>query len=1270
MNNTFKKGLLSLAAASAISTSVFAAGASLPVITTDRATYNINQLMGIQLQDQDSNLSSGAQATTAAVTIKSASGGSVTKTMNIQAKLTSPGNTKWGGTTSISRYSGNGSALSVDQNGTIFTSDSTAQSNGTGDSNATLYVASKDTVTISYTTPTDGDSSSKTVNIDYTTASFSGSSTSVFVPSTTVPEVNTTIILTDNDLNLYPDYNDSKIVKVVNASGDTVTMTLDEIGPNKGIFKGVLGLYITALGDSSTNYLDSNASKNGENTAVAGGHTLYDRNTSLKVASTGDTLTVHYGTGVNGATYASYTAGTENNVSGYTRDIQSGGVQTDVTHTIAVSAGNAATVDINETSISTGQPVTITVTDADLDTSSGSLQSITSSSTVSTAISDTLGTPNSGYVVIYVTDASGNADYNVTVPLTESGLNTGIFTKTVSFAAKATSGLSTGATAEANSTAIPAEVGSSIAVKYYDGRDGDSSTSNNVKSSSAATIKAVSGTLTASKSIVYDKGLVALTVTDGDLNTNHSVVDTFESNSSDSNVTVCVGTKTESVTNNGTYCLGGGDWSLTFTETGVNTGVFTSEIFDVNTTGVGTPSANNPVTSSVTSTLFYDLNATDSTTRVITAKYYDKVKVDGSSATVSTASTASLTASSTTGALTLDAATYTAGGTVTITLTDADLNVNSASVDKYLTTSSPVWIESTTAPVGATNGTEIQVSLTETGANTGVFTGKVVLNATTNTTSSQKLTTAAGEKLLAVYNYTKSDGTSIGGLKATSGAIYAEATVSSTTGTITVDKTSVNTKGDTITVTVTDADKDTSSVSADTATATIKSTTYSTGVTLTLNETGVNTGIFTGSISTTTAASTTAAGGIQVAHGDTIVAEYTDSANAAGTSATPVASLTATETKAVLTVPEVSEEGATFTITLNEPDGDSPSGTLTGTTALAKDTLTLKVFSTSDPIGFNMTLTETDNDSKVFSSSLALTTSSSIQNQRIKAASGDTVTVRYVDYTDATSGTTSSKVESTFTVGAAQALATTSTALTAAVGGTVDVAFTGANTTLTTTDTDSAIATSSVSGSTVTVTAVAEGTTSVTVTDGTDTVTLNITVGAATLSGDITLAAGWNFVSAPFDGSIDVATIAAAGCSQVHLADSTTGFWGAAVTTGTATPGQGVAAYCAAAGTASYTGVTPAATAFAMATNITATGSTAVPSTHAAYAVGANFKVVGTPTATTFADVITAGATGVMYYNGTAFDLSSEYTSAGFTGVADNAAQTIPAGASFYIQTK
>ena len=89
-----------------------------------------------------------------------------------------------------------------------------------------------------------------------------------------------------------------------------------------------------------------------------------------------------------------------------------------------------------------------------------------------------------------------------------------------------------------------------------------------------------------------------------------------------------------------------------------------------------------------------------------------------------------------------------------------------------------------------------------------------------------------------------------------------------------------------------------------------------------------------------------------------------------------------------------------------------------------------------------------------------------------------------------------------------------------------------------------------------------------------------------------------------------------------------------------------------------------------MATNITATGSTAVPSTHAAYAVGANFKVVGTPTATTFADVITAGATGVMYYNGTAFDLSSEYTSAGFTGVADNAAQTIPAGASFYIQTK
>jgi len=247
---------------------------------------------------------------------------------------------------------------------------------------------------------------------------------------------------------------------------------------------------------------------------------------------------------------------------------------------------------------------------------------------------------------------------------------------------------------------------------------------------------------------------------------------------------------------------------------------------------------------------------------------------------------------------------------------------------------------------------------------------------------------------------------------------------------------------------------------------------------------------------------------------------------------------------------------------------------------------------------------------------------------------------------------------------------------TVAAAGTTSVVPTNATGTVTYASADTAIATVDAAGTvTVDANATAAATVVITATDSltAQAASTTITVGTPApvlLSGDITLAAGWNFVSAPFDGSIDIATIVAAGCSQVHLADTTTGFWGAAATTGTATPGQGVAAYCAAAGTASYTGVTPAATPFSMATNITGTGSTGVPSTHAAYAVGANFKVVGTPTATTFADVITAGASGVMYYNGTAFDLSSDYTSAGFTGVADNAAQTIPAGASFYIQTK
>ena len=164
--------------------------------------------------------------------------------------------------------------------------------------------------------------------------------------------------------------------------------------------------------------------------------------------------------------------------------------------------------------------------------------------------------------------------------------------------------------------------------------------------------------------------------------------------------------------------------------------------------------------------------------------------------------------------------------------------------------------------------------------------------------------------------------------------------------------------------------------------------------------------------------------------------------------------------------------------------------------------------------------------------------------------------------------------------------------------------------------------------------------------------------GATTTSANsLSLKAGWNFISAPFNADMDIATLVSAGCS-INVFDNTIA-WFTPKTSGSSVVGQAVVANCTSATTASFSPTTNS-TDFSMFTNISSAGKGNIPSTHAAYSLGSKYSVVGTPVSTTIGEVVTAGASNVLYYDGSNWN----------TGSTTSSTTTLPAGSSFYIQTQ
>jgi large repetitive protein len=201
--------------------------------------------------------------------------------------------------------------------------------------------------------------------------------------------------------------------------------------------------------------------------------------------------------------------------------------------------------------------------------------------------------------------------------------------------------------------------------------------------------------------------ILALSVTDADLNSLPTIVETM----------------LVSVKNN----ISGEIETVTLTETGVNTGIFTGSLA---TTFGAIAGANDSGT----------LNTQAADT--ITVTYNDALSSTGTAV----ARTATDTVSGGVTGIVSITPTSKPGDTLTISVADADLNTSSTTAQTVVVTA-----------VNAVTGESEQVTLTETGPNTGSFSGALVTatGATAGANNSGTMNTKSGDTVVVTYNDAK-----------------------------------------------------------------------------------------------------------------------------------------------------------------------------------------------------------------------------------------------------------------------------------------------------------------------------------------------------------------------------------------------------------------------------------------------------------------------------------------------------------------------------------
>ena len=569
---------------------------------------------------------------------------------------------------------------------------------------------------------------------------------------------------------------------------------------------------------------------------------------------------------------------------------------------------------------------------------SGDVTQISAGDTIYLAVTDNDQNTNlsaTNTVTVTLTSQVGDDE---TVTLTETGANTGVFTASIS---------SELGTANDGDSKLQVASGNTLTVTYTDAVDANGNNNQaRTDTCTVATAGGATGTLVSTSSIVPGN-TVTLTLTDADLNTNTGTVQTVQL------------TTTNTVT--------GETEQRTYTETGVNTGIFSATVNTTYDTSAGT---NDDGTFNVQS------GNTLSTT------YNDALTATGGTATVTATTTVTGGA---TGTL-VSTSSIVPGNTVTLTLTDADLNTNTG-------TAQTVQLTTTNT---ATNETE-QRTYTETGADTGIFAATVntTYGTSAGTNDNGTFNVQSGNTLSTTYN---------DALTATGGTATVTATTSVTGGaTGTLVSTSSITPGSTVTLTLTDADLNTNAGTAQTIQLTTTNTVTGETEQRTYTETGVDTGIFSATVNTTygATAGTNDDDAFNVKKDDTLSTTYNDALTSSGSTANVTATTNVLGgTTGTLNATSSITPGDTVTLTLTDADLNANSSSI--------ETVQLTTTNTVTGETEQRTYTETGANTGVFvatANTTYIVSAGTNNDGTFNVKRNDTLTTQYNDALTNTGGT-------------------------------------------------------------------------------------------------------------------------------------------------------------------------------------------------------------------------------------------------------------------------
>lgn len=683
----------------------------------------------------------------------------------------------------------------------------------------------------------------------------------VDITDTSIPGDTLDVVVTDGDLNENASVAETLNVVVVNEeTGESEVVTLTETGPDTGVFAGTVdtvygvvagvdndGVFNTQAGDSVTVTYDDELDEVGSNPGpitdtdlvlggVTGEVTITDTsipgdtlevvvtdndlNLDVNIIDTIDVVVVNDQTGESEVVTLTETgfdtgvfAGTVDTVFGEMAGTNDDG-------TLNTQAGNTVTVTYDDELDNTGDnPAPVTDTDNVIGGVTGEV-TITETSIPGDTL-DIVVTDNDlnqdvdnieSIEVIVVNDETGESEL---VTLTETGADTGIFEGTVDTVFGDNAGTD-------NDGIFNTQAGDTVTVTYDDELDtfGNDPTA---VSDTDTVIGGVTGKVEITETSIPGDTLNII-VTDNDLNLDITSVDTID--------VVVINDQTDETE------------TITLTETGVDTGVFEGTVDTEFGDVAGTDNDG-----------IFNTQAGDT----VTVTYDDELDSNGNNPDPITDTDNVL--GGVTGVVDITD-TSVPGDTLDISVTDNDLNQDINVIE----TIEVIVINDNT-------GESEIITLTETGADTGVFEGTVetVSGIMAGTDNDGVFNTQAGDTVTVTYDdildVTGSDPAPISDSNTVFGGV---------TGT--VDITNLSIPGDTLDIVVTDNDLNQDANSIETIEVVVINDVTGESETITLTETGVDTGVFTGTVDTVygETAGTDNDGIFNTQSGDTVTVTYDD----------------------------------------------------------------------------------------------------------------------------------------------------------------------------------------------------------------------------------------------------------------------------------------------------------------------------------------------------------------------------------------------------------